>query len=92
LIDGRLSIEHQLLIHIYDLFDVTSANNQHQPQVDTDPSPTTAPASPPPPPSNVAAHHIALVDVLAGIRYVMDYRIKVISLRCLFRFLLFYPW
>lgn len=50
-IDGRASIEHQISIHVNDLFDAKDS-----PSAD--------------------AHDISVNEVMAGIRYCMDYRIK----------------
>jgi hypothetical protein len=57
-LDGRASIEHQISIHVNDLFDVYR----------DDISTVSGPAQ--------QQSDVALVDVLAGLRYVMDYRIK----------------
>jgi Ca2+-transporting ATPase len=72
-VDGRLSIEHQLAIHINDLFDLSynlnASNQQPQPQ----------PQQPPPTQTQqeFGGHtDLTLMDVLQGLRYVMDYRIR----------------
>ncbi|KAI3654948.1 hypothetical protein MP228_000328 [Amoeboaphelidium protococcarum] len=65
--DGRLSIEHQLSIHVNDLIDVyreeVPAGNEHDDSTKNEEQ-------------GMKSSEISLMDVLAGLRYVMDYRIK----------------
>jgi Ca2+-transporting ATPase len=60
-IDGRASIEHQLSIHVHDLIDAHGAINP----VDGETAEQRLPAS-----------DFTLQDVLTGLRYCMEYRIR----------------
>lgn len=63
MVDGRLSIEHQISIHVNDLFDISTAKHRVNGVSN--------------PPSDVQLRSdVTLLDVLAGLQYVIDYRLS----------------
>lgn len=67
--DGRASIEHQLSIHVNDLVDAyLPVQSDHDHETETSPPKSNEQLS--------REERIGLMDVLMGIKYCMDYRIK----------------
>lgn len=72
-VDGRLSIEHQLSIHINDLFDISFnfLENSNKPPENTNAEQQQGIGT-----GGGGGVDLTLMDVLQGLRYVMDYRIR----------------